>query len=85
MIAPNIILRILKFQSESLLLQLLIFCLVEAEEEGLFLLRRVDRLVQLFQHSEPFHLVVEVAAVESHVQYGFVEVLQLLDCERFGQ
>ena len=68
----------LKLQYKALLLQLLIFRLVEAEEDGLFLMRRIDRLFHLIQHSEPFHLVVEVAAVETHVKYGLVEVLQFL-------
>ena len=75
----------LKLQSESLLFQLLIFRLVEAEEEGFFLLRRVNRFIQLFQHFQPLHLVVEVAAVKTHVQYRFIEVLKLLDGELFGQ
>lgn len=68
----------LKFQSESLLLQLLIFRFVEAEKDGFSLLRRIYCLIHLIQHSEPFHLVVEVAAVESHVKYRLVEVLQFL-------
>ena len=65
----------LKLQYKSLLLQFLIFRFVEAEEEGFFLLRWIDRLFHLFQHSEPFHLVVEVTAVKTHVQYRFIEVL----------
>ena len=65
----------LKLQYKSLLLQFLIFRFVESEEEGCFLLRWIDRLFHLFQHSEPFHLVVEVTAVKTHVQYRFIEVL----------
>ena len=67
------------------MLQFLIFRLVEAKEEGFFLLRRVYRLVCLFEHLQPLHLVVEVAAVEMHVQYSFIEILQFIDGEHLGQ
>lgn len=84
-VRPVFSLQGLKFQSESFLFQFLILPLVETEEEGLFLLRRVGSFVCLFKHSEPLHLAVEVAAVETHIQYGLVEVLQFLDGEHLGQ
>ena len=61
------------------MLQFFVFRLIEAKEKRLLLLRRIDRLIGLLKHFQPPHLVVKIAAVETHVEYRLVEVLQLLD------
>ena len=74
-----------KFQLEALRFQFRIFLGIEAKEISLPSLRRVGSVARQLEHTQTPHLVIEIAAVEAHIEDGLIEVLQLLDGELLWQ
>ena len=75
----------LEFQSETFLLEFVVLVSVEAEEVGLALGCRPNRLIQLCEDVEVQHLLGEVATVKMNAQNGLVEHLEFLEREFLGQ
>ena len=74
-----------KLKLEALRFQFRIFLSIEAEEISLPSLRRVGCVARQLEHTKAPHLVIEIAAIEAHIEDGLIEVLQLLDGELLWQ
>ena len=57
------------------MLQLVVLGLIEAEKECLLFVRGIDRGFHLVKHFKALHLVVEIPAIEVHIEYRFIEIL----------